>query len=128
MREDRLIVGYESALDFWRATRAAASVQHVLEPSGRTYGALRPPLSERASRVLALCGGEAPLDLSPLLMLPGFVDMPPRPVCWVFAAPAAPVPLSILLCLALTLPERPTRQSFCLSEGGEEAWELRGSR
>lgn len=67
MREDRLIVGYESALDFWRATRAAASVQHVLEPSGRTYGALRPSpppsLSERASRVLALCGGEAPLDV-----------------------------------------------------------------
>lgn len=60
VREDRLIVGYESALDFWRA---AASVQHVLEPSGRTYGALRPPLSERASRVLALCGGEAPLDV-----------------------------------------------------------------
>ena len=63
MREDRLIVGYESALGFWRATRAAAPVQHVLEPSGRTYGALRPPLSERARRVLALCGGEAPLDV-----------------------------------------------------------------
>lgn len=63
MREDRLIVGYESALGFWRATRAAASVQHVLEPSGRTYGALRPSLSERVRRVLDLCGGKAPLDV-----------------------------------------------------------------
>ncbi len=63
MGERRLVVGYESALGFWRAVRAAAGERGVLEPAGKTYGARRLALSEQARVALSLCNADAPLDV-----------------------------------------------------------------
>lgn len=63
MSERRLVVGYESALDFWRAVRAAAAERDVLEPTGKTYGARPLTLSERANLAINLCNTKAPLDV-----------------------------------------------------------------
>ena len=63
MGERRLVVGYESALDFWRAVRVAAAERDVLEPTGKTYGARPLTLSERAKLAINLCNTKAPLDV-----------------------------------------------------------------
>lgn len=58
-----LRVGFESALDFWRAARLAAPSGAELEPEGRVSGARPLALSEQVDRALALCETDAPLDV-----------------------------------------------------------------
>lgn len=58
---NELVIGYESALDFWRAARVAATGPE--EKYGPVIGALQPTLAERARRAIAICGTEAPLDV-----------------------------------------------------------------
>ena len=41
MAEQKLIIGYQTALDFWRAARVASSDLQEPEAVGRTYGRLR---------------------------------------------------------------------------------------
>lgn len=57
-----LVVGFSSALGYWRAARVAASEAED-EPAGRVYG--EQPLStpERARRALAACLDDPPLDV-----------------------------------------------------------------
>ena len=38
MGNEALVMGYETALDFWRASRVASEGQHVLEDAGRVFG------------------------------------------------------------------------------------------
>ena len=61
MRE--LTVGFESALDFWRAARVAAPGRVVGEPEGKIYGARELSLSEQVSLACNLCNTEPPLDV-----------------------------------------------------------------
>ena len=63
MREDRLIVGYESALDFWRATRAAYGGHAVPDLDGRVFGARQLTSAEQAALATSLCASEGPLDV-----------------------------------------------------------------
>ncbi len=58
-----MIVGYESALDFWRATRAAYGGRDVLDPEGRVFGARQLSSAEQASLAINLCASEDPLDV-----------------------------------------------------------------
>lgn len=58
-----MIVGYESALSYWRATRVAYGAQQVLEPEGRTYGARPLSISEQTALALNLCADEKPLQV-----------------------------------------------------------------
>lgn len=61
MRELR--VGFESALDFWRAARIAAPGRVVEVPEGKIYGARELSLSEQVSLACNLCNTEPPLDV-----------------------------------------------------------------
>lgn len=58
-----MIVGYETALNYWRVTRTASVSQQVPDPEGRVYGALPLSVSERARLALNLCSSEAPLQV-----------------------------------------------------------------
>lgn len=61
MDSGKLVVGYESALEFWRATRAASAAQGELDPEGRVYGAVRLSVQAQANLALELCAASAPL-------------------------------------------------------------------
>lgn len=50
MTEQKLIIGYQTALDFWRAARAASSDLQEPEAVGRTYGRLPQDVGSRAAR------------------------------------------------------------------------------
>lgn len=63
MAQSNLIVGYETALDYWRAARVAAGVQHVLDDAGRVFGARERALTERASLAASLCNSSLPIDV-----------------------------------------------------------------
>ena len=60
MRELR--VGFESALDFWRAARLASPTREV-DPAGKVYGAREMSVSEQARLACNLCHTSAPLDV-----------------------------------------------------------------
>ena len=62
MASPDLIVGYESALDYWRAARVAGTGPG-LEPEGRVFGARTLTLSEQARRAADTCCTEVPLDV-----------------------------------------------------------------
>ncbi len=63
MTSENLIIGYESALDYWRSVRAACR-QPDLEPtSGKVIGAMPLTLSQKARRATATCCTEAPLQI-----------------------------------------------------------------
>lgn len=49
MGNEALVMGYETALDFWRASRVASEGQHVLEDAGRVFGPRALELHERAA-------------------------------------------------------------------------------
>lgn len=59
MGERKLVVGYESALEFWRGVRAAGSVPDSGVAS--TFGRGHEQPSKTARRALSLCGLEPPL-------------------------------------------------------------------
>lgn len=63
VREDRLIVGYESALSLWRATRTAYADRDLQDPGGRVFGARQLTPAERASLAITLCSASEPLDV-----------------------------------------------------------------
>ena len=56
-------VGFESALDFWRAARIAAPGRIVEVPEGKIYGARELSLSEQVTLACNLCNTEPPLDV-----------------------------------------------------------------
>lgn len=59
-----LVIGYESALDYWRAMRCAETGPGRDEtPNGRVYGAQRLTLSERAARAAVECRTDLPLHV-----------------------------------------------------------------
>lgn len=58
----RLVIGYESALDFWRAARAAAGAEGFLDMEGKVFGARDLTLSERVELALSLCKTTPPLN------------------------------------------------------------------
>ena len=59
-----LVIGYGSALDYWRAMRCAETGAGWDEtPNGRVYGAQRLTLSERAARAAAECRTDLPLEV-----------------------------------------------------------------
>ena len=63
-RGSGIIIGYESALEFWRSVRAAGGdASGMDEAVGRTYGRLPLGPRELASRAAALCGLEEPIDI-----------------------------------------------------------------
>ena len=61
MDSGKLIVGYESALEFWRATRAASPAQGGIDPEGHVCGAVRLSVQAQANLALELCAASAPL-------------------------------------------------------------------
>lgn len=62
MTERELIIGYGSALDFWRSARIAGAGP-VADPEGTVYGARRDEgLAARATKAARLCGSGLPLD------------------------------------------------------------------
>lgn len=63
MATPNLIVGYESALDYWRAVRAA-DIEPDLDPtSGKVIGAMPLALAQCAARGIAACCTEPPLQI-----------------------------------------------------------------
>jgi hypothetical protein len=63
MDRSLMIVGYGSALGFWRRSRVAA-IPHVMEQDGHVYGSRRRVRREMACHALGLCGTDAPLELA----------------------------------------------------------------
>lgn len=63
MAEQTLIVGYNTALEFWRAARVASSSLQEPEVVGRTYGRLPQSPTSLARRAIELLGTEAPIDV-----------------------------------------------------------------
>jgi hypothetical protein len=63
MDRSLMIVGYGSALGFWRRSRAAA-IPRVMEQDGHVYGSRRRARRETALHALELCGTDAPLELA----------------------------------------------------------------
>lgn len=63
MAKHQLIVGYDTALEFWRETRATSSELQELEGEGRTYGRLPQTTTSIARRIIELLGVEAPIDV-----------------------------------------------------------------
>lgn len=62
MTERELVVGFVSALDFWRSARIAGAGP-AREPEGTVYGACRDDgLLRRAARAVDLCASGLPLD------------------------------------------------------------------
>lgn len=89
MAKQQLIVGYDTALEFWRETRATSSELQELEGEGRTYGRLPQTVTTIARRTIELLGVEAPIDVvapsssarvkNPLVSPHSFAaPMPPR--------------------------------------------------
>lgn len=63
MNRSLMIVGYGSALGFWRRSRAAA-MPRVIEQDGHVYGSRRRTPREVACYALGLCGTDSPLELA----------------------------------------------------------------
>lgn len=63
MAEQKLIIGYQTALDFWRAARVASSDLQEPEAVGRTYGRLPQDVGSRTRRAIELLGAAAPIDV-----------------------------------------------------------------
>ena len=63
MAEKELIVGYESALDYWRSARAAGVLPDVEATSGKVLGVGYLSLSDRVLRIVDECGSGVPLDV-----------------------------------------------------------------
>lgn len=62
----RLVIGFESALSFWRSARVAQLVNRdaaVQEEPGVVFGAGNLTLTERARRALEICCCDGPLDV-----------------------------------------------------------------
>lgn len=62
MGNEALVMGYETALDFWRASRVASEGQHVLEDAVRVFGPRALELHERAALAANLCNSSVPVD------------------------------------------------------------------
>lgn len=62
MGNEALVMGYETALDFWRASRVASEGQHVLEDAGRVFGPRALELHEWAALAANLCNSSVPVD------------------------------------------------------------------
>ena len=58
-----MVLGYQTALDYWRAVRAAAGMQELLDSEGKIFGSRELTLSERVSLALNLCSTEPPLHV-----------------------------------------------------------------
>ncbi|WP_455139428.1 hypothetical protein [Thermophilibacter sp.] len=64
MGERDLVIGYESALAFWRRARVGATPEPAGDDAGgRVYGTRRLTLSERARRGIEVCSCDGPLDV-----------------------------------------------------------------
>lgn len=63
MAEQTLIIGYNTAIEFWRAARVASSSLQEPETVGRTYGRLPQTPTSLARRAIELLGAEAPIDV-----------------------------------------------------------------
>lgn len=59
---ERLVIGHQTALDFWRASRVASEGQHVLDDVGRLYGGRDLRLKECAALAANLCNSSTPVD------------------------------------------------------------------
>lgn len=59
---ERLVIGHQTALDFWRASRVASEGQHVLDDAGRLYGGRDLRLKECAALAANLCNSSTPVD------------------------------------------------------------------
>lgn len=59
----RLIVGYQSAVDYWRATRVASLDKDEPEFDGKIIGAQPLASSEQVLRAISLCCTQEPLDV-----------------------------------------------------------------
>ena len=62
----RLVIGFESALSFWRSARVAQLVNRdaaAQEEPGVVFGAGNLTLTERARRALEICCCDGPLDV-----------------------------------------------------------------
>lgn len=60
---ENLVIGYESALDYWRSVRAACREPDLEPTSGKVIGALPLTLSQRLRRAAAMCCTETPLQI-----------------------------------------------------------------
>lgn len=63
MPSENLVIGYESALDYWRSVRAACREPDLEPTSGKVIGALPLTLSKRVRRAAAMCCTETPLQI-----------------------------------------------------------------
>ena len=63
MGERKLVVGYESALEFWRGVRAAAGLRDEGDPEGRVFGERRLSVSEMAELAARACGTDVPIHV-----------------------------------------------------------------
>lgn len=63
MTEQRIVVGFESALSFWRGARVGAAECPEETPEGRVYGVGSPDLADRARVALGQCGADSPLEV-----------------------------------------------------------------
>ena len=61
--EKRLIVGFQSAVDYWRATRAASPDKDELEFGGKVIGAQQLTSAGQVARAMNLCCTAVPLDV-----------------------------------------------------------------
>ena len=61
--ERRLIVGYQSAVAYWRATRVASPDRDESEFGNKVIGALPLSSAEQIERAMNLCCAEEPLDV-----------------------------------------------------------------
>ncbi len=66
MSNQELLVGYGTALDYWRTARVAAGlgVEPLVDDGGKVFGARQMRLGELAQLALVLCNSEAPLDVA----------------------------------------------------------------
>lgn len=62
MGNEAVVIGYETALDFWRASRVASEGQHVLDDAGKVFGTRALELHERAALAANLCNSSVPVD------------------------------------------------------------------
>lgn len=63
MPSENLVIGYESALDYWRSVRASCREPDLEPTSGKVIGALPLTLSKRMRRAAAMCCTETPLQI-----------------------------------------------------------------
>lgn len=63
MTSENLVIGYESALDYWRSVRAACREPDLEPTSIKVIGALPLTLSQRVRRAAAMCCTKTPLQI-----------------------------------------------------------------